>query len=209
MTHDYRGGIVTAGAMSYAQDALGRYVLRAGVPLRFDTVSNQYVADLRAGAPGASYVYGEDGALLQMIEDSDLNGNGVLDRYTYHTDEQGNVRALTDQSGAVVERYAYDDWGNPSFFNGTGTPLPSSAVGNFFLYRGMLWEPETQIYRIGASAYDPHVGRPIRCPSGQCRTDSSAGAMTPFGGEPPPVSPDLSGVIHWQLEVRVDRIEMK
>jgi len=209
MTHDYRGGIVTAGGFSYAQDALGRYVLRAGVPLRFDSVNNEYVQDFRGGAPGASYVRGDDGTLLQMIEDSDLNGNGVLDRYTYHADEQGNVRALTDQSGAVVERYAYDDWGNPSFFTGGGTPLSSSLVGNPFLYRGMLWEPETQLYRTGSAVYDPHIGRPIRCPSGACRTESSAGAMTPFGGEPPPVSADVSGVIHWTLEVRVGRIEMK
>jgi YD repeat-containing protein len=102
-----------------------------------------------------------------FYHDANVDENGVLDTYTYHTDEQGNVRALTDPSGAVVERYAYDDWGNPSFFTGAGAPLPSSTAGNFFLYRGMLWEPPTQLYRIGASAYDPHIGRPIRCPSGR------------------------------------------
>ncbi|HEX4823996.1 MAG TPA: DUF6531 domain-containing protein [Candidatus Polarisedimenticolaceae bacterium] len=203
MTHDYRGNIVTAGGFSYTQDALGRYLLRAGVPLRFDSAGSDYIQEYAGGASRASFVVGEDGRLLQMIEDADINGNGVLDRYTYHTDEQGNVRALTDQSGAVVERYAYDDWGNPSFFTADGTPIGSSAVGNPFLYRGMLWEPETQLYRVGGTAYDPHIGRPIRCPSGLCRMSSSAGGMDPFDGEPPPASTGLGATIHNGLYVRL------
>ncbi len=37
--------------------------------------------------------------------------SGVTDRYWYKLDGWGNVVALTDGSGAVVDRYSYDLWG--------------------------------------------------------------------------------------------------
>ena len=35
------------------------------------------------------------------------------------------MRKVTDAIANVIEEYRYDDYGAPSFFNGTGTPLAS------------------------------------------------------------------------------------
>ena len=40
-----------------------------------------------------------------------INNNGVATLYYGYTDNQGSLIALTDASGNVVEKYAYDPWG--------------------------------------------------------------------------------------------------
>ena len=40
-----------------------------------------------------------------------VNYNGVETLYYGYTDNQGSLIALTNESGAVVEKYAYDPWG--------------------------------------------------------------------------------------------------
>jgi hypothetical protein len=41
-----------------------------------------------------------------------------------------SVIALTNDTGAVVERYAYDAYGQALFFNGSGTVISGSAEDN-------------------------------------------------------------------------------
>ncbi|MFM1770404.1 MAG: hypothetical protein RJA22_2933 [Verrucomicrobiota bacterium] len=67
----------------------------------------------------------------------------------YHTDDLGNVLALTDVSGNVLERCDYDAFGTPAFLNRDGIPLATNAApsGNPFLARGQRWDPETGFYQ--------------------------------------------------------------
>src|SRR5205085_2775392 len=44
----------------------------------------------------------------------------------FHQDDVGNVVALTDASGKVVEYYDYDDYGAPSFLDAQGAPIIGS-----------------------------------------------------------------------------------
>src|SRR4029077_5850022 len=45
----------------------------------------------------------------------------------YHCDELGNVLALTDASGNVIERYDYDDFGSPQFLTSDGFQIATNA----------------------------------------------------------------------------------
>ena len=54
--------------------------------------------------------------------------------YYYCSDNLGSVVALVDDSGAVVERYCYDVWGEPTITTGTGTPLTKSEVNNPYMF---------------------------------------------------------------------------
>jgi YD repeat-containing protein len=80
----------------------------------------------------------------------------------YHADDLGNVLALTDSVGSVIERYDYDDFGQPSFLDANGDPLidgmgepaTESAVGNSILFRGMEWDAETALYHDGGTYFD-------------------------------------------------------
>ncbi len=63
-----------------------------------------------------------------------------------HCDDIGNVLALTDAAGNVIEHYDYDDFGAPRFFDAAGVPQANSAVGNDLLFRGLRWDAETGLY---------------------------------------------------------------
>src|SRR5262249_9168399 len=84
----------------------------------------------------------DDGLLVAKINAS---GNVVH----YHCDDIGNVLALTDSTGAALERYDYDDFGAPIFLSSDGVPLvgvTTSPRGNPFLFHGMFWDNEMQLY---------------------------------------------------------------
>ncbi len=78
---------------------------------------------------------------------------GVQD-YWLQTDDAGNTLALTDASGAVVERYDYDDYGEVQFLNPAGAPIPGatqSAAGNPYLFRRLRYEPEPRFFLSGGT----------------------------------------------------------
>jgi hypothetical protein len=59
-----------------------------------------------------------------VLRDRDTNGDGTLDeRLWVVQDANYNVVALPDNSGNVVERYAYDSFGQVTVLNSDFTPL--------------------------------------------------------------------------------------
>ncbi|CQR55434.1 RHS repeat-associated core domain-containing protein [Paenibacillus riograndensis] len=56
-----------------------------------------------------------------------------------------------DTSGAVINNYTYDEWGN----------ITSQVEGtsNSFKYTGEVYDPETGLYYLRARYYDPSMGR--------------------------------------------------
>ena len=102
----------------------------------------------------ATYVYGARANEIVCVE----QGGTIV---YHHADDQGSVMALSDPNGAVVERYEYDDYGAPLFFDGAGTPQPRSLVGNSYLFHGLRRDAETGWYLNGANYLDPINGRYI------------------------------------------------
>jgi uncharacterized protein RhaS with RHS repeats len=80
----------------------------------------------------ASYVYGPGGQILEQIA-------GSAATY-YHADQLGSVRALTDQSGAVVATYSYDAYGQPAASTG--------SIANPFRYAGQYRDAESGRYYL-------------------------------------------------------------
>ncbi len=104
----------------------------------------------------------------------DLNRDGMPDvvvaftatgaPHYYHCDDLGNVLALTDAGGNVLERYAYDDYGAVTFLTSDGTPTgaAASAVGNPYCWGGLRLDSETGLQNDGGGGYyDPNTGRPV------------------------------------------------
>jgi RHS repeat-associated protein len=71
--------------------------------------------------------------------------------YYYHQNALWSVEAITDATGIVVERDAYDAYGSPTTL--------SSAIGNPYLFTGRELNQETGIYYHRARYYDPAKGR--------------------------------------------------
>jgi RHS repeat-associated protein len=77
----------------------------------------------------------------------------------YHHDVLGSTTALTDSNGSVTERYSYDVYGAPAFFDSTSQPLNSSTVGNRFLFTGREYLSVGGLYDYRNRIYSPSVGR--------------------------------------------------
>ncbi|QDV45068.1 tRNA3(Ser)-specific nuclease WapA precursor [Stieleria neptunia] len=79
--------------------------------------------------------------------------------FRYHGTQQYSVTALTDSSGTIKERYAYDAYGNLSIFDGSGTARTSTAEGNRYTYTGREWDDVLDLYHYRARMYDSVSGR--------------------------------------------------
>jgi RHS repeat-associated protein len=115
------------------------------------------------------YLVDPNGFLPQAIAEMDGSGNitgyyvydgvGLIAKMTsqsvhfYHYDGIGNTIAMTDASGTMVNKYAYDEFGN--LLNSV------EAVSNSFLYVGQygVMDEDNGLLYMRARYYDPVVGR--------------------------------------------------
>ena len=77
----------------------------------------------------------------------------------YSADVLGSIALLTTSAGAPAESYTYDPFGTPTIKNASGTVIPSSALGNPFLFTAREWDSETALYFYRARYYKPAMGR--------------------------------------------------
>lgn len=79
------------------------------------------------GPAVTQYVYSPStGQIIERYRDSNLND--VLDEKVYAIyDPRGNVTAITNQVGTVIERYLYDPTGQVQVLNGQGAPITFST----------------------------------------------------------------------------------
>lgn len=136
------------------------------------------LAGLEAGSSGITrFVYDSEWRLLAEYDET--IGNTVLlakyvygpeideplrmerggQKYYYHAAALGTVTEITDDTGALVEQYRYDVYGEPEFRNGSGTPLTGSAIGNRLLFQGRDRDPATGLYNFRYRYYSPALGR--------------------------------------------------
>jgi YD repeat-containing protein len=152
---------------SYTYDALGRRIAKTvfgggGLPpvtTQFVFDGDSVIEERVSGAVSASFVLdgtrSHDDGVIQMQR----NGKP----YYYHTDDQGNVLALTTTGGAVAERYDYDDFGAVTFLTTDGVPTTatSSSVGNVYCWGGLRLDSETGLHCDDGAGY-------LETASGRC-----------------------------------------
>jgi RHS repeat-associated protein len=134
-------------AATYAYDGLGRRVART------------------AGGSTQHFIYQEEDLLLSLS-----SSGAVVDEYTYlpgidqplglrrsgtqyyyHTDANGNVLALTNVAGTVVNQYSYTPFGvAESVLEG---------VSNALRFASREWDADAGLYYNRARWYDPQLQR--------------------------------------------------
>jgi RHS repeat-associated protein len=140
---------------SFAYDARRRCVART---INGTTTANFYdgwsLIEERStsDALAAKYVQGVEA-------DEILCTIGTSGTVYHHYDGLGSVTALTDSTGALVERFTYDVYGMPAILDASGTPLSSSAYGNRFLYTGREWFADLKLNDHRNRYYQPEIGR--------------------------------------------------
>jgi RHS repeat-associated protein len=99
-------------------------------------------------------------ALYVKREGNNLNGKPATSISYFHHDHLGSIAVITDESGAVVERLAYDPWGKRR--NANGMPDPLDALYGVATDRGYTMHEhldEMGIVHMNGRIYDPLVGR--------------------------------------------------
>ena len=144
---------MNGGTVTLVYDGDGNRVAKTvgGVTTRYlvddlnPTGYTQVVEEVVGGAVARQYTYG-----LQRIS----QGQFISNQWTvsfYGYDGGGNVRNLTNSSGAITDSYEYDAFGN-SFTKVGTTP-------NNYLYRGELYDSDLGLYYLRARYYNPATGR--------------------------------------------------
>ncbi|NKB23506.1 MAG: hypothetical protein GKR87_03820 [Kiritimatiellae bacterium] len=165
LTYDYRNQMVeyidasSTQRHTYAYDVLGRRVAKV---LDADSVADEtryfyqasQVLEEQDNTANilVTYIYG-------LYVDEVLNMERLGTNYYYHADDLYNVVAVSDTNGAVVERYAYDDYGQPTFLNQSAISIPQSEIRNSYFFTGWRYNPETEFFYYRTRYLDPKVGR--------------------------------------------------
>jgi len=98
-----------------------------------------------------TYLYTDAGAPYELLR---TNGSGATSRYWYEVDGRGNVVALTDINGKVVDRYAYDSWGELTSDDSVNETVPQQLR-----YAGYWYDEKLSWYWLSVRYYDPEIER--------------------------------------------------
>ena len=175
ITYDGRGNVKTVGAgttgKSYSYDAYNNLTqvmvnlyggpkttldydpagrlykvknLSTGVGARFAYSGNQMIAEYNPDNTTLvrRYVYGP--GIDQPILEYSASGT----RTWYMQNHQGSVIGHTNDSGTVIRKLTYDEYG-----------VPSTANAGRFQYTGQVWLHEVNMYYYKARMYDPYMKR--------------------------------------------------
>ena len=151
----------------------------------------EYFQDVAGGLPRVAadrvdstwnyYAYGTN--LIGKV------GSDNVARY-YHYDGTGHVRAITDSTGAVVERYDYDAFGALR-----NTP---TGLSNDRRFTGEQHDAETAYTFLRARYYDPALGRFIsKDPFDGVKQDPQTLNGYIYVGNNPVIRTDPSGKCPW------------
>lgn len=168
-TYDYRNQVVSyastspAAAAQYKYDGLGRRVEKTvgGVITRFYSLGDTCVEEQNSANATTATYFGWVGDIPSV---GDWDGDGRADMicgmtrssqtFFYHPDETGSIYKVTDQTGNVIEKYEYADYGAVSYFSGAGAQLTGSAIGNPMGFRGERHDPESSLVVFGIGCID-------------------------------------------------------
>lgn len=166
MKYDYRNQMIehrpttaTLPKTTYRYDALGRRIEKfhddgvttSTVRYFYDGWHALEETD-EASSTTATYVYGGRADEVLAMHRAALD-------YFYHCDDQGTIYAVTDAAGAATERYNYEDYGEPLFFDGSDNSTSATAIGNPYLYTGRRLDAESNLYYYRTRYIDPSLGR--------------------------------------------------
>ncbi|MGN7457400.1 polymorphic toxin-type HINT domain-containing protein [Paenibacillus pasadenensis] len=139
--------VVGKSPVAYKYNGDGLMVERAenGSTRRYYYDGDQIIAEATVNGttitPVAQYIRGK-----QLI--ARLSGTT---KHFYYYNGHGDVTELRSSTGALINRYSYDMWGNPLSV--------SEQVANPFRYSGEFWDSTTELQYLRARWYDPSMGR--------------------------------------------------
>jgi RHS repeat-associated protein len=168
--YDAWGGLVavdpdptaTGDEITYAYDATGRRVTQDGRQLVYDGGQVIEERDAVTGSTVAQYVWSPVYVDAMVLRDRDSDGDGTLDERVYALhDANYDVTALVDASGVVIERYAYDAYGERTVLDGdlTADADDESDVGFVHGHQGGRHDLAAGLVSFDHRDFDTSLGR--------------------------------------------------
>ncbi len=148
---------------SYQYDGLGRRISETQSGTTTDlyvSTADQVLEERVSGTATVQYVWSPVYVDALVLRDRDTDANGSLDeRRWVQQDANWNVTALLDNSGAVVERYAYDPYGNVTIYDASWSSRSSSSYGWVYQHQGLRYDGGAGLYHARARDLSPSLGR--------------------------------------------------
>ncbi|MCA9805507.1 MAG: hypothetical protein KC777_26235, partial [Cyanobacteria bacterium HKST-UBA02] len=165
-TYDSNGCLTSDGTWTFGYDVQSHLISasKTGVSASYlyDPIHRQ--GQKTVGSTKTRYIYNGE----QRIADYDGTSGSLLDRYVFgvgldeplikvssggtityfHHDRVGSIVAISDNSGAVTNTYAYSPWGESASLSGTS-----------FGFTGQRYDAETELYFFKSRHYSPAIGR--------------------------------------------------
>ena len=107
-----------------------------------------YEKETKAGLTEAKHTLAAAG---QTIGEYVSRSNGTSDTRYFHGDHLGSISVVSNETGLVVARYAFDPWGKRTVVSGDGTVADHGFTGHEMLDNGLV--------HMNGRVYDPVVGR--------------------------------------------------
>ena len=146
-----------ASTVTFAYDPDGRCVKRVdgGTTSYFIYQSGwSLLADYSStGSLVNRYVIGS--GANEILTKTDGSNNVVY----YHYDGLGSVTELSGATGALLEQYSYDVYGNGTIKNASGTVISASAYSNRFMFAGSEYIASADLYQNRERVYSARLGR--------------------------------------------------
>ena len=148
---------------NFTYDALGRRVSKDNTLFvsHGQRVIEEYTLDLTTEnySLSTSYIHGTyvDDILAQVTPNT-ASGSPVINYY--HIDRQFNVRGLTNESGGIVQLYAYTPYGKRTGMKANGTLVtnPDNLKTNYG-FTGRYHDQETNLWYFRARYFSNELGR--------------------------------------------------
>jgi len=175
IAHSSRADLSAFGDWSYTNDVYGNIIQAANgtqtIRFYFDGANKRVGKEIDTDGPiwwlhdGSHLVEEYDSVTSETTEfvyepgiDRPLAKiEGGVTKF-FHQDVLGNVVALTNGGGDLVEEYRYDVWGNFEAVDQNGDPT-SGKPQSPFLFTARKWDPEPGIYYYRARSYSQELGR--------------------------------------------------
>jgi RHS repeat-associated protein len=142
------------GGVGYLYDVLGRKVARIEGALTtvFVHAGPEVVAEYDNADLRIKYILGEsiDRPVAYVL-------GGAT--HWYSANHLGSIAAVSDSTGAVVERYRYDAHGTRSELTPSGQTRLGTAIGNQIGFTGRYHDPSTGLLDFRFRQFDSRLGR--------------------------------------------------
>jgi RHS repeat-associated protein len=153
---------------SYGYDGLNHRVTETASGVTTDLIYStewQVLEEQVEAVTTQRYVWGPIYVDAMVLRDRDADDNGTLDERLWAVqDANWNVTAIVDGSGAVLERYAHDPFGEVTIYSPTyGSVLTASNYAWTQGFQGMFFDAASGTYKSRIRTdYSPTLGRPIQ-----------------------------------------------